>query len=111
MQIIKTIYFLADYTLQFGMWLVIGRLASQVIIGRPDNFAVQFFVRFTEPLYHLCRQTFPFLRVPEEKKGTGWDYLGGWVPFFIIAVIFFLLRPLLRIVVSVILVNFGPPAP
>lgn len=110
MNILKTFYFISDYSLQFLMWLVVGRLASQVLINKPENVILQLFVRFTEPFYQLAQKTFPFLRMSEEKKATAWGRIDGWTAVFLIATTYFLLRPLLRIMVSVIIVNLSPSA-
>jgi hypothetical protein len=105
MEILKKIYYVIDYTLQFAMWLVIGRVAAQVFIRNPNNVIQNMFMRFTEPLYHFIKKIFPFTRVPEERKQTMWGYLDGLVPIILILGIYIILRPLVRIIVSVIIVN------
>ena len=105
MELLKQIYYIIDYTLQFAMWLVIGRVASQFILRNPNNFVVSLFVRVTEPLYILTKKIFPFARVSENKKDTVWGYLDGCIPLVIIFGIYVILRPLVRIIVSVIVVN------
>jgi uncharacterized protein YggT (Ycf19 family) len=106
MEILKTAYYIIDYTLQFAMWLVIGRVASQMVIRNPNNIIQNLFVRFTDPLYNLVKNIFPFARVPEARKQTTWGYLDGPVPIILILGIFIILRPLIRIIVSVIVVNY-----
>lgn len=105
MEILKTVYYVIDYTLQFAMWLVIGRVASQVVIRNQNNIIQNLFERFTQPLYNLIKNIFPFSRVSEARKQTTWGYLDGPVPIILILGIFIVLRPLIRIVVSVIVVN------
>ena len=106
MEILKTVYYVLDYTLQFTMWLVIGRVASQLVIRNPSNIIQNLFMRFTEPLYNLIKNVFPFSRVPEAKKQTTWGYLDGMVPIILIFGIYIIVRPLIRIIVSVIVVNY-----
>lgn len=106
MEILKQIYYYLDYTLQFAMWLVIGRVAAQLVIRNPNNIILNMFIRFTEPLYNLIKKIFPFSRVPEEKRQTAWGLLDGAVPIILIVGIYIVLRPLIRIIVGVIVVNF-----
>ncbi len=106
METLKTLYYVIDYTLQFAMWLVIGRVAAQMVIRNPNNIIQNLFERFTQPLYNLVKNIFPFSRVPEAKKQTTWGYLDGPVPIILILGIFIILRPLIRIIVSVIVVNY-----
>jgi len=105
MEILKQVYYYLDYTLQFVMWLVIGRVAAQMVIRNPNNMILSMFIRFTEPLYNFIKKIFPFSRVPEEKKQTTWGSLDGFVPIILILGIYIVLRPLIRIIVSVIVVN------
>lgn len=88
------------------MWLVIGRVAAQLVIRNPNNIIQNLFERFTEPLYNFIKKLFPFSRIPAEKKHGIWGYLDGPVPIILILGIFVLLRPLIRIIVSVIVVNY-----
>lgn len=106
MEILKQIYYYVDYTLQFFMWLVIGRAAAQLVIRNPNNVIRTMFIRFTEPLYNVIKKIFPFSRVSEEKKQTTWGALDGFVPIILVLGIYIFLRPLIRIIVSVIIVNF-----
>jgi hypothetical protein len=106
MEILKQIYYYLDYTLQFFMWLVIGRVGAQLVIQNPNNVIRAMFIRFTEPLYNLVRKLFPFSRVSEEKRQTTWGALDGFVPIILILGIYLILRPLIRIIVGVIVVNF-----
>jgi len=105
MEILKQVYYVIDYTLQFAMWLVIGRVASQVFIRNPNNVIQNMFMRFTEPLYRFIKRILPFTRIPETKKHTVWGQLDGPVPIVLILGIYIILRPLIRIIVSVIIVN------
>jgi hypothetical protein len=105
MEILKQLYYVIDYTLQFAMWLVIGRVASQVVIRNPNNVIQNMFMRFTEPFYRLVKKVLPFTRVPEEKRQTMWGIIDGPVPIVIIVGIYVILRPLIRVIVSVIIVN------
>jgi len=106
MEILKQIYYYFDYTLQFFMWLVIGRVAAMLVIRNPNNVIRTMFIRFTEPLYNLIKKIFPFSRVSEEKKQTTWGVLDGFVPIILILGIYIILRPLIRIIASVIIVNY-----
>jgi hypothetical protein len=106
MEILKNIYYIVDYTLQFAMWLVIGRVAAQAFIRNPNNVIQNMFMRFTEPLYLFVKRVFPFTRVSEEKKQTVWGHLDGLVPIVLILGIYLILRPLIRIIVGVIIMNF-----
>jgi len=106
MELLKQIYYYLDYTLQFVMWLVIGRAAAQLVIRNPNNVILNMFIRFTEPLYNLIKKIFPFSRVSEDKKQTTWGALDGFVPVILILGIYVVLRPLIRIIVSVIIVNY-----
>jgi hypothetical protein len=105
MEILKKFYYVIDYTLQFAMWLVIGRVAAQLLIRNPNNVIQNMFMRFTEPLYRFVKKVFPFTRVSEEKKQTVWGQLDGLVPIVLILGIYIILRPLIRIIVSVIIMN------
>lgn len=106
MELLKQIYYYLDYTLQFVMWLVIGRAAAQLVIRNPNNVIRTMFIRFTEPLYNLIKKIFPFSRVSEDKKQTTWGALDGFVPVILVLGIYVVLRPLIRIIVSVIIVNY-----
>jgi len=106
METLKQIYYYFDYTLQFFMWLVIGRVAAQLVIRNPNNVILNMFIRFTEPLYNAVKKIFPFSRVSEEKRQTTWGALDGFVPIILILGIYIILRPLIRIIVSVIIVNY-----
>ena len=80
------------------MWLVVGQLASQMLINNPDNVILQLFIRFTEPFYASCaKDIVPFLRMSEEKKATGMaEGSTAGQRSFLIATTYILLRPLLR---------------
>lgn len=106
MEILKQVYYYIDYTLQFIMWLVIGRVASQFVIRNPNNVIRNLFERFTQPLYNLVKNIFPFSRVSEARKHTMWGAIDGLVPIILIVGIYIVLRPLIRIIVSVIVVNY-----
>jgi hypothetical protein len=106
MEILKQAYYITDYTLQFIMWFVVGRVASQIIFRNPGNFVEALFVRFTEPIYRLIKRIFPFARVAEDKRNTLWGYIDGYVPIIIIVGIYIIARPLIRIIVGVIVVNY-----
>ena len=88
------------------MWLVIGRAAAQLVIRNPNNVIRTMFIRFTDPLYNAVKKIFPFSRVSEDKKLTTWGALDGFVPVILVLGIYIVLRPLIRIIVSVIIVNF-----
>ena len=88
------------------MWLVIGRAAAQLVIRNPNNMILNMFIRFTDPLYNVIKKIFPFARVSEDKKHTTWGALDGFVPVILILGIYIVLRPLIRIIFSVIIVNF-----
>jgi len=104
MVILKTIYFILGYTLYFFRWLIIGRVLVLLMAGGRQNVLVDFFVRFTQPLYDLVKKLFPFTRIPPEKQGTGWGRIDGLVPFVTIALLW-LIERIFRIIVSVIIVN------
>ncbi|MBI5848410.1 MAG: YggT family protein [Nitrospirae bacterium] len=105
MEILKQVYYYFDYTLQFFLWLVIGRVAAQLVIRDANNFILSMFIRFTEPLYNLIKKILPFSRVSEEKKQTTWGALDGFVPIIWIVGIY-IFRKLIWIGVNIILVNY-----
>lgn len=104
MKILTTLYFYVAYTLFFFRWLVIGRVAVTLLAGRRTNVLIDFFIRFTQPLYNAVRKVFPFTRVPPEKQETTWGLIDGLVPFVLIALLWFV-EKLLRILVSVAILN------
>ena len=111
MDTIKVIYYLIAYTLQFFLWLVIGRVAILLLSAGKRNFLVDFFIRFTDPLYGVVRKMFPFTRVPDEKRSTMWGAIDGMLPFVTI-VFLWLLEKIVRIIVSVIILNLSSsPSP
>jgi uncharacterized protein YggT (Ycf19 family) len=68
---------LANYTLSFLMWMIVGRGFLRLIIGERRNVMMLAFVRVTEPVYRLTRRLLP---VVGER----------WVPvvsFFLLAAI------------------------
>jgi len=106
MDILKIIYYIIAYTMQFFLWLVIGRVAVLIIGGGRRNVLVDFFINFTQPIYNFVQTIFPFIRVPEEKRNSGWGVIDGMVPF--VAIIFiWLLEKIIRIIISVIIVNMS----
>jgi hypothetical protein len=107
MEILKGLYYVFDYTIKFMNWLVIGRVAVLLLAGERRNIIVDFFVRFTQPLYNAVKKLFPFTRVPPEKMGTGWGQIDGLVPFVTIALLWSL-EKIARIILSVIILNHRP---
>ena len=107
MEILKGCYYLFAYTIKFVNWLVIGRVAVLLLAGGRRNMIVDFFVRFTQPLYDAVKKLFPFTRVPPEKQGTGWGHIDGLVPFVAIALLWSL-EKIARVILSVIIVNHQP---
>lgn len=65
---------LINYTLAVIMWLIIGRLLLTPFVGNKRNFMMDFFIRFTEPVYNVTRRILPFAK-------------GGWVAFFTLLII------------------------
>lgn len=53
---------LVNYTLALFMWLIIGRYILVFLTGGKKGFMMDFFERFTNPLYHVTKRVFPFLR-------------------------------------------------
>ncbi len=51
-----------NYTLALFMWLIVGRLILSIFIGGRENFIMNFFIRFTEPVYKITGKIFPFAR-------------------------------------------------
>ena len=107
MEILKGIYYFFAYTITFIMWLVVGRVAVLLLAGERRNVIVDFFVRFTQPLYVAVKRLFPFTRVPPEKQGTGWGHIDGLVPFVTIALLWSL-EKIARVILSVIILNHQP---
>jgi hypothetical protein len=107
MEILKGCYYVFAYTIKFVNWLVVGRVAVLLLAGERRNIVVDFFVRFTQPLYTIVKKLFPFTRVPPEKQGTGWGHIDGLVPFVTIALLWSM-EKLFRIILSVILLNHQP---
>gem|GEM_PF-6741673 len=82
------------------MWLIIGRMALSLFTRDKNNFMLNFFIRFTDPVYKITRIIFPFVKPSEINKGTYWDTIGGWSPFLAIFLIF---------VIRVVIIKlFGP---
>lgn len=106
MEIIKIIYYILAYSLQFFMWLVIGRVAIILLSAGKRNILVDFFIRFTNPIYDIVQKWFPASRVPEEKKNTMWGFIDGYVPFIAI-VLLWLFEKILRILVGLVIVNMS----
>jgi hypothetical protein len=106
MDILKIIYYVLAYSLQFFMWLVIGRVAIILLSAGKRNLLVDFFIRFTNPIYGVVQKMLPFTRVSEEKKNTMWGFIDGATPFVTIALLW-LTEKILRIIVSVIIVNMS----
>jgi hypothetical protein len=106
MDTIKIIYYVISYTLQFFLWLIIGRVAILLLSAGKRNFLVEFFIRFTDPIYGVVRKLFPFTRVPEDKRNSMWGIIDGTLPFFTIALLW-LVEKILRVIVSVIIVNMS----
>ncbi len=51
-----------NYTLALFMWLIIGRYLLILLTGGRQGFMMDFFVRFTDPLYRMTKRLLPFLR-------------------------------------------------
>lgn len=52
---------LANYTLAFLMYMIIGRGVLRLIIGERSNLMMLAFVKVTEPVYGLTRRFLPFV--------------------------------------------------
>jgi len=68
---------LANYTLSFLMWMIVGRGVLTLIIGNRQNVMLLAFVKITEPVYRVTRMILPFARA-------------GWIPalsFFLLAAV------------------------
>jgi uncharacterized protein YggT (Ycf19 family) len=50
---------LANYTLSFLMWMIVGRGLLRLIIGDRRNLMMLAFVKVTEPVYGLTRRLLP----------------------------------------------------
>jgi hypothetical protein len=107
MEMLKGFYYFFSYTTKFLSWLVIGRVAVLLLAGGRRNIIVDFFVRFTQPLYDAVKKLLPFTRVSQEKQGTGWALIDGLVPFTTIALLWSLEKTL-RIILSIIVMNRQP---
>jgi len=79
---------IVNYTLAVFMWLIIGRMLLSFFLGKRENFMVNFFIKFTEPVYNITRKVVPFAT---DRS----------VPFFSILIIF-----IIRIMLIII---FKPP--
>lgn len=53
---------IVNYTLALFMWLIIGRYILVFLTGGKKSFMMDFFVKFTDPLYKVTRRVFPFLK-------------------------------------------------
>jgi hypothetical protein len=104
MELLKWLYFYLAYTIKFLSWLVVGRVAVLLLAGGRRNVIVDFFVRFTQPIYDVIKRLFPFTRVPPEQQGTGWWLIDGLVPFVTIALLWSVEKAL-RIILSVVIMN------
>ena len=80
-----------------------GSLPS-VVIRNPNNVNPHHVHTLHRAALQPYKEDFPFSRVPEEKKQTTWGFLTA-VPV-IYSGIYIFLRPLIRIIVSVIVVNY-----
>jgi uncharacterized protein YggT (Ycf19 family) len=52
---------LANYTLSFLMWMIVGRGLLRLIIGERRNLMMLAFVKVTEPVFGLTRRVLPSL--------------------------------------------------
>lgn len=53
---------IVNYTLALFMWLIIGRYILVLLTGGKKGFMMDFFVKFTDPLYKITRRVFPFFK-------------------------------------------------
>jgi uncharacterized protein YggT (Ycf19 family) len=91
---------IANYSLSLFMWLILGRMALSLFTRNRNNFMLNFFIRFTEPVYKVVGIIFPFAKSPDNNEGTYWGTIGGLAAFFSI---------LLIIIIRVIIIKlFGP---
>jgi len=51
---------LINYTLAFGMWLIIGRGVLMVLTANRPNLITKFFAAATDPMYKLVKKVVPF---------------------------------------------------
>jgi hypothetical protein len=66
---------MANYTLSFLMWMIVGRGFLALIIGNRPNIVLLAFEKVTEPVYAATRKILPFVG-------------GRWIPvasFFLLA--------------------------
>jgi uncharacterized protein YggT (Ycf19 family) len=52
---------LANYTLAFLMWMIVGRGCLRLIVGEQPNVVMIAFAKVTEPVYALARRVLPFV--------------------------------------------------
>ena len=104
MESLKVSYFYFAYTIKFLIWLIIGRVAVLLLVGERRNMIVDFFVRFTQPLYAAVSKLLPFTRVAPEKKGTAWGHIDGLVPFVTVALLWSI-EKCVRIALSVMILS------
>ena len=50
-----------NYTLAFGMWLILGRAALGILTGGRPSPIQTLFDRFTSPVFTLTRRALPFV--------------------------------------------------
>jgi len=53
---------MANYTLSFMMWMIVGRGFLALIIGNRQSTMLLAFVKVTEPMYSVTRKILPFAR-------------------------------------------------
>ena len=53
---------MANYTLSFLMWMIVGRAFLTLIIGSRENIVMLAFVKVTEPVHRVTRKILPFAR-------------------------------------------------
>lgn len=91
---------IANYSLSMVMWLILGRMALSLFTRNRDNFMLNFFIRFTDPVYKIICMILPFAKLSDGNEKTYWATIGGWAAFFSIFLI---------IMIRVIIIKlFGP---
>ena len=51
---------LANYTLSFLMWMIVGRALLTLVTGGRETIVTLAFVKVTEPVYAVTRKVLPF---------------------------------------------------
>lgn len=74
---------IVNYTLSFLMWMIMGRLILNLLIGNRRNIMVSAFEKLTDPIFRMTKRIVPFAKE-------------SFIPFWSILFIF-----LLRLVIII----------